>query len=115
MQNQATRNTISTSPLEIVDRTHNRPQVEMDIENHIRHIRNLISKLHPQDRQKYFNGFLTHLLHHRSDYPVTMKAVKEGADDQTDLSALSGEELSMIRELSFKLEEIYRISGDTEE
>lgn len=115
MQNQSTNRPIITPRLEVVDKTHQRPQVELEIEKHIKQIRSLIDKLHPFDRRKYFDGFLTHLLNKQVVYPPTMKSIGSESDPDHDLSVLSNDELMLIKELSFKLEEMYRSLGDTEE
>lgn len=86
----------------------------MEIENHIRHIRSLINKLHPIERQKYFDGFLTHLLNKQTVYPPKMKGPNTSANQEVDLTVLTNEELQLIRELSIKMEELYRHSGDVE-
>jgi hypothetical protein len=114
MQNQGTQKSLSTPKLEIVDKTQDRPKVEMEIESHIRHIRSLINKLHPVERQKYYDGFLTHLLNRQPVYPPTMKSNGD-ADQNPDLSVLSNDELQLIRELSIKMEDMYRTIGDTME
>lgn len=116
MQNQNTgntqRSTVPTPKLEIVERTQDRPKVEMEIEKHIRQIRSLINKLHPVERQKYFDGFLTHLLNHQMRYPTTQLRNTNSTD--VDLTAMSSGELELIRELSVKMEEMYRTIGDVE-
>lgn len=113
MQNQSANRSITTPKLEIVDKTNNRPQVELEIEKHISHIRSLINKLHPYDRRKYFDGFLTHLLGKQVVYPPVMKNTSSTTNEEHDLSVLNNEELLLIKELSYKMEEMYRSMGDT--
>jgi hypothetical protein len=115
MRKIKTKNSTSTTEyqpvLNVVDSTSTRVQLEFEIENHIKSIRALIEKLRPGERQKYFNGLLTHLL----NQPVQVPLVKATRVNDEDLSQLSVQNLTLIREMSFKLEELYRITDDTAE
>ena len=75
-------------------------KVQTEIEMHVRKIRNLIEKLPPRDRQDYFSGLLNHIL---SDDSKTTTA-KKGKDT----NKLSKTELTLLNELSIKMEELYR-------
>jgi hypothetical protein len=96
--------TESTS-LKIVVVETNHVHIEQEIEMHIKKIRSLINKLRPAERQKYFNGLLSHIL----DEPVeaSFPPAKKINTDK-DYSALSYEELLLIEELSIKMEQLYR-------
>ncbi len=97
--------------LRIVETNTDRVQVEFEIDRHIKSIRALINKLHPIERQKYFDGFLNHLL----SKPVIFHSVKsDSPSNEYDLSVLNTDELNLIRELSIKMDEMYRIQGDVE-
>jgi hypothetical protein len=91
--------------LKVVTVETNPAQIELEIEKHIRKIRTLINKLRPAERQKYFNGLLSHIL----DEPVeTTHSQTRRINSDTDHSALSHEELMLIEELSIKMEQLYR-------
>ena len=75
-------------------------KVQNEIEMHVRRIRNLIEKLPPRDRQDYFSGLLNHIL---SDNETTTTS-KKGKDT----NKLSKTELTLLNELSLKMEELYR-------
>lgn len=106
--------TQSVQHLKVVQTERHSVQVELEIENHVRSIRTLINKLHPVERQKYFNGLLNHLLHEDVSYPFGkgMKADKTRTASN-DFSNLSHDDLELIRELSCKLQDLYAHSGDT--
>ena len=97
--------TESTSLKVVVVET-NHVQIEHEIERHIKKIRTLINKLRPAERQKYFNGLLSHIL----DEPVeaTIHPANRKMNSDADYSALSYEELILIEELSIKMEQLYR-------
>jgi hypothetical protein len=97
--------TESTS-LKIVVVESNQAQIEFEIERNIKKIRTLINKLRPAERQKYFNGLLSHILDEPVE-PANHPASKKINSDK-DYSALSYEELILIEELSIKMEQLYR-------
>jgi len=74
--------------------------VQDEIVMHVRKIRNLIEKLPPRDRQDYFSGLLNHIL---SDNEAANRNKK-----LKDLNKLSKTELTLLSELSVKMEELYR-------
>ena len=96
--------TDSTS-LKVVVVENNHVRIEHEIERHIKKIRTLINKLRPAERQKYFNGLLSHLINEPVETPV--RSTKKINPDK-DYSALSYEELMLIEELSIKMEQLYR-------
>ncbi len=81
--------------------------IEREIERHIHKIRSLITRLHPSERRKYFNGLLSHILDEQPDASHSMPTHKKSHSD-TDYSKLSSEELKLIEELSVKMEQLYR-------
>ena len=85
---------------------HSRVQVEIEIDRHVKIIRSLIQKLHPAERQQYFAGLLSHLLTQSPEYPFPKYQKKE---EEIDFSALSANDLELIKELSQKLEELHRL------
>jgi hypothetical protein len=94
--------------LKVVEVKTDQVQIEREIERNIKKIRSLISKLRPMDRQKYFDGLLSHIL----DEPVAWTAQTGAKPSKTnvekDYSKLSFEELILIEELSVKMEQLYR-------
>jgi hypothetical protein len=82
--------------------------IEREIDEHVKSIRALISKLRPSDRQAYFNGLLAHML--REEVNSTFSKNSYPAVD-ADYSSLTGEELSLIRELSGHLHRLYLETG----
>jgi hypothetical protein len=81
--------------------------IESEIERHVKVIRSLIQKLRPTDRQKYFDGLLSHII----DEPAK---VSKGWNQSTrwqrsDYSNLTVRELSLLEELSEKMEHMYRM------
>lgn len=97
-----------TPVLKVVESTNSQAQVVFEIQRHVRSIRALIRKLHPMERQRYFDGLLNHLLSEPVNYPITKADMKKTPSN--DFSNLSDSELSLIRELSVKIEELYRNS-----
>ncbi len=106
------QSTVNMPKLEVVESKTNRIQVEFEIERHIKQIRSLIGKLHPVERQKYFDGFLTHLITPRSTPQTGSFQSTNSNQFNVDLSSLSDDELGMIRELAVKMDEMYREIGD---
>lgn len=108
----STENTNFRTQLHIVETESNRVHVEIEIENHVKSIRALVNKLRPQERQKYFNGLLSHLLTKEVEYPLRNVNSSRVTCDNEDFSKLSGNDLELIRELSCKLQDLYLKSGD---
>jgi len=104
------QNTTSTHEgqqnLRIVEVTSDQSHVEFEIERHVKSIRKLIQKLRPYDRQRYYDGLLSHLL----SQPVNYHGNEKQKDEEYDYCNLSINDLSLIRELSVKIHELYRIS-----
>jgi hypothetical protein len=82
---------------------------EREIDQHVKSIRALISKMHPAEKQKYFNGLLAFILNEQIE--MTEKTATTG----TDYTKLSTRELSILEELSSKMQELYTVvETDTE-
>ena len=79
--------------------------IESEIERHVKVIRSLIQKLRPTDRQKYFNGLLSHIL----DEPVQTSGNWKNTWARNDYSNLTVRELGLLEELSEKMEQMYRV------
>lgn len=107
-----TQNTQNIPQLEVVVNKSSQVQVEIEIENHVKSIRALIRKLRPQERQKYFNGLLSHLLTAKVEYPLQNVNASQLMNHSEDFQALSQEHLELIREMSCKLQDLYVRSGD---
>ncbi|MFM7217871.1 MAG: hypothetical protein ACKO1U_07635, partial [Bacteroidota bacterium] len=82
--------------------------IEREIDEHVKSIRALISKLRPSDRQAYFTGLLSHLL---KDELTGNNPAKSYPAIDADYDALSGDDLSLIRELSGHLHKLYIETG----
>jgi hypothetical protein len=76
--------------------------VEREIDQHVKSIRALISKLHPAEKQKYFNGLLAFIVNEQ------IELSGEQATPETDYSKLSSKELTILEELSSKMQELYQ-------
>src|ERR1044071_2553387 len=74
---------------------------EREIDQHVKSIRALISKMHPAEKQKYFNGLLAFILNEQ------IELTTKNTNTNTDYSKLSGQELSILEELSSKMQELY--------
>jgi hypothetical protein len=104
------KNTHSTSQnqaplMKVVDTTTDHSRLEFEIEHHVKSIRALIKRLRPLERQRYYDGLLAHILSQPVD--VISGSVK---NDSFDYCNLSVNDLMLIRELSVKMHELYRIS-----
>jgi hypothetical protein len=97
-----------TTALKVVVVENDQARIEREIERNIERIRSLISKLRPSERQKYFDGLLSHLLSEPLELPVMKVSTKNKLNAQNDYSKLSVEELKLIEELSIKMEQLYR-------
>ena len=93
--------------MKVVEPTVDLSHVEFEIERHVKSIRALIRKLRPMERQKYYDGLLSHLLSQPVNYPFGKMETK---NNPGDYSNLSNTELTLVRELSLKIEELYRHS-----
>ncbi len=103
-KNKSTEKTESTS-LKVVVVENDQVRIEREIEKNIKKIRSLIHKLRPADRQKYFNGLLSHIL----DEPIpTHHNSMNKKSEHKDYGSLSVVELTLIEELSVKMEQLYR-------
>jgi hypothetical protein len=94
------------SVMKVVEVASDQSKLEFEIELQVKTIRALIKKLRPAERQRYYDGLLSHLLSQPVDYPET----KRDKNDSFDYCNLSYQDLSLIRELSVKMHELYRIS-----
>ncbi len=98
--------------LKVITIVQDRKQIETEIDRHVKSIQSLILKLGPPERQKYYNGLLSHLLAEEVSYPMpshTSKHVKM----ERDYSRLSENQLQLIRELSTQINSLYNNIGDT--
>jgi len=95
--------------LKVVETSNDQAHVEIEIDRHVKSIRALIRKLRPVERQRYYDGLLSHILSQPVEYP----GPKNKNEDSYDFCNLSVNDLSLIRELSVKIHEIYRIEGET--
>ena len=84
-------------------------RVEFEIDRHVKSIRALIQKLRPLERQRYYDGLLSHLLSQPVNYPFGKTETKNNSNDYSNLSST---ELSLVKELSLKIEELYRHSDN---
>lgn len=92
--------------LKVVDLSQDQSQIEFEIERQVKSIRALIQRLKPIERQKYFDGLLSHIL----SQPVNYHESDTYVNDSYDYCNLSVDELSLIRELSVKIHELYWVS-----
>jgi hypothetical protein len=76
--------------------------IEREIDQHVKGIRALISKLHPAEKQKYFNGLLAFIVNEQID--LTEKL----GTPEADYSKLTTTELTILEELSSKMQELYQ-------
>jgi hypothetical protein len=99
----------SQSPfMKVVESSTNQSKLEFEIELHVKSIRALIKKLRPSDRQRYYDGLLSHILSQPIEYPK----VKNSGDNSFDYCNLTMKELSLVKELSTKIHELYVMSDD---
>ncbi|HRH65912.1 MAG TPA: hypothetical protein PLU53_06415 [Bacteroidia bacterium] len=115
MRKIKTSQEVNGSPeLKVVSLQNDRAQIEFEIDRHVKSIQSLIRKLVPSERQKYYNGLLSHMLAEPVRVPLEVHSNKQVHKDR-DYSQLNEKDLGLIRELSQNLEQLYRISGfDTE-
>jgi hypothetical protein len=96
--------------LKVIDVSTDQHQLELEIDRQVKGLRALIKKLRPVERQRYFDGLLSHMLSQPVSYPETPTHV----NDSYDYCNLSVNELALIKELSVKVHELYRVTGDNE-
>jgi hypothetical protein len=101
MYNHGTPHTTTetTSNLTVVENKWT--NTEREIDQHIKSIRALISKLRPAEKQKYFNGLLAFIVHEQIEWTETHTKT------ETDYSKLSAKDLTLLEELSTKMQELY--------
>ncbi len=98
--------------LKVITIAQDRKQIETEIDRHVKSIQSLILKLGPPERQKYYNGLLSHLLAEEVTYPMPLHKSKQVTMER-DYSRLSENELQLIRELSTQINSLYNNIGDT--
>ena len=101
-----TDNLKPNSAMKVIETPNDQSYLEFEIERHVKSIKALIPRLRPKERQRYYDGLLSHILSQPVDYPNG----KMSKDDSYDFCNLSFNELSLIKELSVKVHELYRIS-----
>ena len=101
--------------LRVVENQANHVHIEVEIESHVKSIRSLIKKLNPVERQRYFNGLLDHILSKEIEYPQAKQQKNQMAKVNDDFSALSVDDLDLIREMSCKLQDLYVRTGDVKD
>ena len=99
-----------TSIIKVIDVSSDQHQLEIEIDRQVKSLRALIRKLQPIERQRYFDGLLSHML----SQPVTYPEVSSHVNDSYDYCNLSVNELALIKELSVKVHELYHLTGDKE-
>jgi len=92
------------SPLSIVH-THGTKSIEREIDNYVKSIRALITKLTPTERQKYYNGLLAFILNEQIEMSseANQKKIQE-----SDFTKLTVRELNLLEELSMRMQQLYR-------
>jgi hypothetical protein len=90
----------------VIDSSVEQSQLEFEIDRQVKSIRALIRKLKPTERQRYYDGLLSHILSQPVDYPPKIS----NSNDSFDYANLSFNELSLIKELSMKINELYWLS-----
>ena len=97
-----------SSVIKIIDVSADQHQLEIEIDRQVKTLRALIRKLQPIERQRYFDGLLSHML----SQPVDYHGQSSHINDSYDYCNLSVNELELIRELSVKVHELYHLTGD---
>jgi hypothetical protein len=92
--------------MKVVEASNEQAQIEFEIDRQVKSIRALIRKLRPVERQRYYDGLLSHILSQPVEYPPRNSTPKESYD----YANLSYNELSLIKELSLKINELYWLS-----
>jgi len=75
--------------------------IEREIDQHVKSIRALITKLRPAEKQKYFNGLLAFIVNEQIEW------TEKQTTSETDYSKLSSRDLTILEELSSKMQELY--------
>ncbi len=104
--------THSTRVMKVITIEQDRKQIETEIDRHVKSIQSLIQRLGPPERQKYYNGLLSHLLAEEVNYPIVKRQTGNSTISR-DYSRLSEHELQLIRELSSQINQLYNHLGDT--
>lgn len=98
--------------MKVITDIQSKAHIEQEIDRHVKSIQKLIARLGLPERQKYYDGLLSHILHEEIKYePVSSLAPDRRNNDYSRLSAT---ELKLIRELSVQMERMYRTVGDTD-
>ena len=105
-----TKNTTSSdhTPLSIVHPPGPK-NIEREIDNYVKSIRVLISKLTPTERQKYYNGLLAFILNEQIEMSMEGNNKKL---DESDFTKLTVRELHLLEELSMRMQQLYRTMGN---
>jgi len=99
--------------LTIIHVAQDRGRIEMEIDQHVKSIRSLINRLRPTERQKYFHGLLHHMLNAPEEHQMkSVTTTSTNKNQEISYSNLSQNDLVLIRELSTKMEELYRNMDD---
>jgi hypothetical protein len=106
MYNHGTPRTATDTTLTVVENKWASPVStasfsEREIDLHVKSIRALINKMHPSEKQKYFNGLLAFILNEQIEMTEKTTAT------DTDYSKLTTTELGILEELSVKMQELY--------
>jgi len=96
--------------IKVVDVSTDQHQLEMEVDRQIKTLRALIKKLQPIERQRYFDGLLSYML----SQPIDFTDYGGHVNDSYDYCNLSVNELSLIKELSVKVHELYHMTGDSD-
>ena len=111
MRKIKTSQEVSGSPeMKVVSLQNNHAQIEIEIDRHVKSIQCLIRRLTPADRQKYYNGLLSHLLSEPVQFPLQAHTAKQKVQEH-EYSNLSENDLQLNRELSQNMEKLYRINN----
>ena len=98
-----------TGKMVVVEKSVN---IEREVDQYIKNIRSLINKLSPTERQKYYNGMLSFIVNEQIELTSDAQA---DAIDSRDLSKLTTKELTLLEEMSTKMQQLYQVIGhDTE-
>ncbi len=97
-----------TASLKVIVVENDQARIEREIEKNIQKIRALIRKLRPADRQKYFDGLLSHMLSEPVELSQHPNSMNKKRNSEKDYSTLSFAEMKLIEELSLKIEQLYR-------
>ena len=96
--------TPAKAPLSIVH-TSGLKNIEREVDNYVKSIRALISKLTPTERQKYYNGLLSFILNEQIEMSNEGNVKKI---EESDFTRLTVRELNLLEELSLRMQQLYR-------